>query len=131
MARLRKSPLANFFFNNANGWFTDGATGDVTGLPGLIAALVIFAVVGWVVLQPTRRFHKIVTYLTILGIFGWALMTICGLLFFDQAAFAANLPRFANGITVDQSVNVYVTGNNQVTEYPQGGEAQPPGRSGA
>jgi basic amino acid/polyamine antiporter, APA family len=90
------------FFNNANGWFTDGATGDVTGLPGLIAALVVFAVVGWVVLQPTRRFHKIVTYLTVLGIFGWALMTVCGLLFFDQAAFAANLPKYANGITVDQ-----------------------------
>src|SRR5476649_234656 len=48
------------FFNNANGWFTDGATGDVTGLPGLIAALVVFAFVAWVVLQPTKRFHKIV-----------------------------------------------------------------------
>jgi basic amino acid/polyamine antiporter, APA family len=97
------------FFNKANGWFTDGATGDVTGLPGLIAALVIFAVVGLVVLQPTRRFHKIVTYLTILGIFGWALMTICGLLFFDQAAFAANLPTYANGITVDQLAKAAAT----------------------
>jgi basic amino acid/polyamine antiporter, APA family len=90
------------FFNSANGWFTDGATGDVTGLPGLIAALVIFALVAWVVLQPTKRFHKIVTYLTVLGIVGWALMAICGLLFFDPVLFAANLPKFANGITVDQ-----------------------------
>ena len=90
------------FFNNANSWFTDGSTGDVTGVPGFIAALVVFAFVGWVVLQPTRRFHKIVTYLTILGIVGWALMALCGLLFFDQAAFAANLPTYANGITVDQ-----------------------------
>jgi APA family basic amino acid/polyamine antiporter len=90
------------FFNNANGWFTDGATGDVTGLPGLIAALVIFAFVAWVVLQPTKRFHKIVTYLTVLGIFGWALMAISGLLFFDPVLFATNLPKFANGITVDQ-----------------------------
>jgi APA family basic amino acid/polyamine antiporter len=90
------------FFNNSNGWFTDGATGDVTGLPGLIAALVVFALVAWVVLQPTKRFHKIVTYLTVLGIIGWALMAICGLLFFDPVLFAANLPKFANGITVDQ-----------------------------
>jgi Amino acid transporters len=92
------------FFNNANSWFTDGSTGDVTGVPGLIAALVVFAFVGWVVLQPTRRFHKIVTYLTVLGIVGWALMAIFGLLFFDTTAFAANLPKYANGITVDQLV---------------------------
>ena len=90
------------FFNNANGWFTDGATGDVTGIPGFISALVIFAVVGWVVLQPTRTFHRIVTYLTIFGIAGWALMAICGLLFFDASSFAANLPTYANGITADQ-----------------------------
>jgi amino acid transporter len=90
------------FFNNAATWFTDGSTGDVTGLPGFIASLVVFAVVGIVVLQPTRRFHKIVTYLTILGIAGWALMAIMGLLFFDQATFAANLPQYANGQTVDQ-----------------------------
>lgn len=90
------------FFNNANSWFTDGSTGDVTGLPGLIAALVVFAFVGWVVLQPTKTFHKIVTYLTVLGIAGWALMAILGLVFFDPAQFAANLPKYANGITVDQ-----------------------------
>jgi amino acid transporter len=90
------------FFNNANGWFTDGSTGDVTALPGLIAALVVFAFVAWVVLQPTKRFHKIVTYLTVLGIVGWVLMAVCGLLFFDPTQFAANLPKFANGITVDQ-----------------------------
>jgi amino acid transporter len=90
------------FFNNANGWFTDGSTGDVTALPGLIAALVVFAFVAWVVLQPTKRFHKIVTYLTVLGIVGWILMAVCGLLFFDPSQFAANLPKYANGITVDQ-----------------------------
>ena len=44
----------------------------------LIAALVVFAFVGWVVFQPTKRFHKIVTYLTVLGIVGWALMAIFG-----------------------------------------------------
>ena len=93
------------FFNNASSWFTDGTSGDVTGWPGFIPALVVFALVGWVVLQPTRTFHKIVTWLTILGIVGWALMALFGLLFFDPASFAANLPKYANGITVDQLSN--------------------------
>jgi APA family basic amino acid/polyamine antiporter len=90
------------FFNNANLWFTDGASGAVTGIPGLIPGLVVFALVGWVVLQPTKTFHKIVTWLTIIGIAGWALMALLGLVFFDAAQFAANLPKYANGITVDQ-----------------------------
>lgn len=90
------------FFNNANSWFTDGNTGDVTGIAGFIAALVVFAFVAWVVIQPTKTFHKIVTYLTVLGIVGWALMALFGLLFFDTASFAANLPKYANGITADQ-----------------------------
>jgi amino acid transporter len=89
------------FFNNANSWFTD-STGAVTGWPGFIAALVVFAVVGLVVLQPTRRFHKIVTYLTIFGIGGWVLMTLAGLLWFDAASFTANLPKYADGVTTDQ-----------------------------
>ena len=90
------------FFNNANLWFTDGTTGDVTGIAGLIPALIIFALVGWVVLQPTKTFHKIVTYLTVIGIIGWALMALLGLVFFDPAQFAANLPKYTNGVTVDQ-----------------------------
>ncbi|HTC86466.1 MAG TPA: hypothetical protein VK656_07160, partial [Candidatus Acidoferrum sp.] len=52
--------------------------------------------------QPTRIFHKIVTYLTVLGIAGWALMALFGLLTFDAAKFATNLPTYANGVTVDQ-----------------------------
>ncbi len=90
------------FFNNANTWFTDGTTGDVTGIPGLIPALIVFAFVGWVVLQPTKTFHKIVTYLTVIGIAGWALMALLGLVFFDPTVFAANLPKYTNGVTVDQ-----------------------------
>ncbi|HEX8025170.1 MAG TPA: hypothetical protein VF484_03095, partial [Candidatus Limnocylindrales bacterium] len=86
----------------ASSWFTDGSTGDVTGIAGFIPALVVFALVAFVVLQPTRTFHKIVTWLTILGIVGWALMALLGLIFFDPASFAANLPKYANGITVDQ-----------------------------
>ena len=90
------------FFNNANTWFTDSTSGQITGLPGLISGLVVIAFVALVVLQPTKRFHKIVTWLTILGVAGWALMAVCGLLFFDAGSFAANLPKYANGVTVDQ-----------------------------
>ena len=90
------------FFNKANDWFTEPGTGDVTGVPGMIAGLVVLAVVAFVVLQPTRRFHKIVTWLTALGIAGWVLMAVFGLLTFDATSFAANLPTVANGVTVDQ-----------------------------
>jgi len=95
----------------ANGWFTDGATGDVTGVPGFIAGLVVLAVVAFVVLQPTRTFHRIVSTLTILGIVGWALMAIFGLVFFDAGSFAANLPKFANGVTVDQLAQAATAAN--------------------
>jgi amino acid transporter len=90
------------FFSNANSWFTEGRTGDITGIPGMIAGLVVIALIALVVFQPTRRFHKIVTYLTVIGIAGWALMAVFGLLFFDAATFATNLPKYANGVTVDQ-----------------------------
>ena len=90
------------FFANANGWFTEGTSGNITGVPGMLAGLVVIALIALVVLQPTRRFHKIVTYLTVLGIAGWALMAVFGVLFFDAATFAENLPKYANGVTVDQ-----------------------------
>ncbi len=90
------------FFNGASSWFTEGTSGDVTGLPGLLVALIVFGLVAAIVVQPTRTFHRIVTYLTVLGIVGWALMAVFGMLFFDPTQFATNLPRFANGITVDQ-----------------------------
>ncbi len=90
------------FFNNANSWFTDGSTGDITGVPGMIAGLVVLAVVGFVVLQPTRTFHRIVTWLTVFGIGGWIVMAVFGLLTFDAGTFATNLPKYAGGVTVDQ-----------------------------
>jgi amino acid transporter len=90
------------FFTNANSWFTEGDTGDVTGIPGLIAGLVVIAFVAFVVLQPTRIFHRIVTLLTVIGIAGWALMALFGLLTFDAGQFATNLPKYADGATVDQ-----------------------------
>lgn len=90
------------FFSSANTWFTEGSSGDVTGIPGMIAGLAVIAVVAFVVLQPTRTFHKIVTYLTVFGIGGWIAMAALGLLTFDAGLFAANLPKFADGVTVDQ-----------------------------
>jgi len=53
-------------------------------------------------LQPTRTFHKIVTWLTVFGIGGWIVMAIAGLLTFDAGTFATNLPKYADGTTVDQ-----------------------------
>jgi amino acid transporter len=92
----------NSFFAGANSWFTEGSTGDVTGVPGMIAGLLVIAVVAFVVLQPTRTFHRIVTYLTVFGILGWIAMALFGLLTFDAGQFATNLPKFADGVTVDQ-----------------------------
>jgi len=92
----------NEFFTGANSWFTEGSSGDITGVPGMIAGLVVIALIALVVLQPTRRFHKIVTYLTVFGIAGWILMAVFGLLFFDADSFAKNLPIFADGVTVTQ-----------------------------
>jgi len=92
----------NSFFTGANSWFTEGTSGDITGVPGMIAGLIVIALIALVVLQPTRRFHKIVTYLTVFGIAGWALMAVFGLIFFDSGTFATNLPIYANGVTVDQ-----------------------------
>ena len=43
------------FFNNANTWFTEGTTGDVTGIPGLIPGLIVFAFVGWSSSSRRRR----------------------------------------------------------------------------
>jgi len=92
------------FFNNANAWFTDGTSGQIIGIPGMISGLVVIALVGWVVLQPTKTFHRIVTWLTILGIVGWALMALFGIIFFDAGQFAANLPKYADGVTVGRAI---------------------------
>src|SRR6266446_9154174 len=36
------------FFNGANAWFTEGSSGDITGVPGMIAGLVVIALVAFV-----------------------------------------------------------------------------------
>jgi basic amino acid/polyamine antiporter, APA family len=89
------------FFNDANGWFTE-QPGYVTGLPGFIAAILVLAGIGLVVLQPTRRFHRIITTLAVLGLVGGLLMFVLGLLVITPDKFAANLPQYTGGVTVEQ-----------------------------
>lgn len=91
----------NQFFNDANAWFTE-QPGYVTGLPGFVAALLVLVGIGVVVLQPTRRFHRIVTWLAILGLVGGVLMFVLGLLVITPDKFAANLPQYSGGVTVEQ-----------------------------
>lgn len=89
------------FFNDANGWFAE-QPGYVTGLPGFIASLLVLAVIGIVVLQPSRRFHRIITWLAVLGLIGGLLMFVLGLLVITPDKFAANLPQYTGGVTVEQ-----------------------------
>jgi amino acid transporter len=89
------------FFNDANAWFAE-QPGYVTGLPGFIAALLVLAGIALVVLQPTRRFHRIITWLAVLGLIGGLLMFVLGLLVITPDKFAANLPQYTGGVTVEQ-----------------------------
>ncbi|HYK31103.1 MAG TPA: APC family permease, partial [Streptosporangiaceae bacterium] len=95
------------FFKRANGWFTSG--GSVTGWPGMIAALVVIALILLVVVQPTRRFHRIVTGLGAFGLLSWIVMWVAGLLFIHRASFEANLPKYS-GMTAAALQKAAVTG---------------------
>jgi basic amino acid/polyamine antiporter, APA family len=88
------------FFERANGWFADNGT--IIGLPGFIGALIVLAGVFLVVIQPTRRFHGIVTALAIVSLLSAAVMFVFGLIFISKGSFAANLPTYADGMTVQQ-----------------------------
>jgi amino acid transporter len=71
-------------------------------VPGFIAALLVIVLIGVIVFQPTRRFHRIVTWLAVLGLIGGILMFVAGLAVITPEKFAANLPQYANGLTVQQ-----------------------------
>jgi amino acid transporter len=88
------------FFEEANGWFASG--GVIIGWPGFIGALLVLAGVFWVVIQPTRRFHKIVTGLAVLSLSSAVVMFVFGMLFISKSGFETNLPTYANGTTVQQ-----------------------------
>jgi amino acid transporter len=80
------------FFKRADTWFTSG--GILQSWPGFIAALVVVALILFVVIQPTRRFHRIVTGLGILGLLSWVVMWVFGLLLVNKSSFDANLPKY-------------------------------------
>src|SRR3954453_2188928 len=61
-ARIIGIGAGGHFFNNANTWFTD-SSGAIPGPPGFIASLIVLALIGLMVLLPTRRFHRVVTVL--------------------------------------------------------------------
>ncbi len=81
------------FFQKANHWFASG--GVITSWPGLLGSLLVIAVIVWVVLQPTRRLHRIVTGLAVLALGSAVLMFVFGLGFINRGTFEANLPKYA------------------------------------
>lgn len=81
-------------FKRAGGWFASGGT--ITGWPGMIGALVVIALILLVVIQPTRRFHRIVTGLGAIGLLSWVVMWIAGLAFVNRSGFEANLPKYTH-----------------------------------
>jgi amino acid transporter len=88
------------FFEDANGWYAKD--GVITGWPGFIASLVVIALIFWVVIQPTRRLHRIVTALAAIAIGSAIVMFIAGAIFIQRSSFEANLPTYADGVTIDQ-----------------------------
>jgi amino acid transporter len=88
------------FFERANDWYAQD--GVITGWPGFIASLVVLALIYWVVVQPTRRLHRIVTALAAIAVASAVLMFVAGVFFIDRASFEANLPRYADGVTIGQ-----------------------------
>ena len=89
------------FFSGANTWFTD-ETGAVTGVPGFIASLAVLALIALITFQGVRRFHRIITWLAILGLVGAGLMFVVGIVAITPEHFAANLPQYTGGVSVDQ-----------------------------
>ncbi|MHB1502214.1 MAG: amino acid permease, partial [Candidatus Dormibacteria bacterium] len=84
----------NSFMANANGWFTN-SSGSIVGWQGLAGSLIVLAIIFWVVIQPTRRFHRIVTVLAVLGLLSAAVMFVLGLLLVHPSEVVTGLQKFA------------------------------------
>ena len=97
-ARIIGIGAGGHFFTHANTWFTD-STGAITGSPGFIGSLVVLAIIGVVVVLPTRTFHRVVTALAAFGVAGFVAMFIFGLLTTSRSAFERHLPQYTNGVT--------------------------------
>jgi basic amino acid/polyamine antiporter, APA family len=87
------------FFKNADNWFSQG--GSITEWPGFISSLVVLALVVLVVIQPTRRLHRIITVLAAAGVGAAILMFFAGLPLISPSHLDANLPHYT-GYTVAQ-----------------------------
>src|ERR1700736_2674005 len=81
------------FFTNANSWFAEN--GNVTGWPGFIGALIVLALIFLVVIQPTRRFHLIITSLAVLALGAGVLMFVFGMLFTSKSSLESHLQSVA------------------------------------
>jgi amino acid transporter len=108
-ARIIGIGAGGHFFKNANTWFTD-STGAITGTPGFLASLVVLAVIGLVVLLPTRRFHRVVTVLAGFGVAAFIAMFIFGLAATHRSSFVHNLPHYTGGVTAS---HIAATGAGQ------------------
>ena len=100
-ARIIGIGAGGSFFKDANTWFTD-SSGAITGTPGFIASLVVLALIAGVVLLPTRSFHRFVTALAAMGVAGFVLMFVFGLLATSGSDFQHNLPQYTGGVTGHQ-----------------------------
>src|SRR5213082_2593765 len=97
-ARIIGIGAGGHFFKHANSWFTD-STGSITGSPGFIGSLVVLAVIGGVVVLPTRTFHRVVTALAGFGVAGFVTMFVFGLAATSRSSFERNLPHYTGGVT--------------------------------
>ncbi len=100
-ARIIGIGAGGHFFNHANSWFTD-STGGITGSPGFIGSLVVLALIGVIVLLPTRTFHKVVTALAGFGVACFVAMFIFGLTATSRSSFEQHLPKYTNGVTAQK-----------------------------
>ena len=100
-ARIIGIGAGGHFFNHANSWFTD-STGGITGSPGFIASLVVLALIGVIVVLPTRTFHKVVTALAGFGVACFVAMFIFGLTATSRSSFEQHLPKYTNGVTAQK-----------------------------
>ncbi len=98
------------FFEKANSWFS--SNGAITGWPGFIGGVVVLGLIFWVVIQPTRRLHRIVTGLAALALLATAVMFVFGVLFLHRSSFEANLPRYTS-TTIAQIHQAAVTNGIQ------------------
>jgi len=81
-------------FGGSGNWFADDPV-------RFVASLVVLAAMVWVAIQPTRRFHRIVTWLGIIALASVIAQFVFGMALTDRASFESNLVQFS-GVTIDE-----------------------------